>query len=68
MVYIFLKIVVSIKYQVEQEESLLTPTEIKSSVVATTYHKDKWLHRTVNLLILNLEWEVHKRTWQEVSA
>ena len=41
MVYIFLKIVVSIKYQVEQEESLLTPTEIKSSVVATTYHKDK---------------------------
>jgi len=30
--------------------------------VATTYHNDKWPHKAVNLLILDLEWEVHKRT------
>ena len=36
--------------------------------MATTYYNDKWLHKAVNLLILDLVWEVYKRTWQGVSA
>ena len=43
-------------------------THPHSSVVAITYHNNKWPHKTVNLLISDIVWEVHKRTWQEVSA
>ena len=43
-----------------------SPNDI--TVVATTYYNDKWPHKAVNLLILDLEWKVHKRTQQEVSA
>ena len=36
--------------------------------MATTYHNDKWPHKTVNLLISDLEWEVYKRTQQGASS
>ena len=37
------------------------------TVVATTYHNDEWWHKWVNLKV-DIMWEVHKRTWQGVSA
>ena len=48
--------------------AFIHPVYIQIAIVATVYYNDKWPHKAVNLLISDLEWEVHKRTRQEVST
>ena len=38
------------------------------TVVATTYHNNKWPHKVVNLLGWNIKWGIHKRTRQGASS